>query len=704
MTKPAHTRPCRTAPATAAITQFLRRLAVGLGVFMGGLITGPVMAQDATQNAVAGPPSAIDFYRHPQMGQVRLSPTGRRLALALSAGERVALAVLDLEGGSPPKVVAHYSDADVRNFAWVGEDRLIYSLINLQRGSGDQDFAPGLFAVRADGSSQRALVNTRNDFVRVATNIRNRALEWNHILLHVPETEDADANEIIVGKMSFNNLGELTAVVPMRLNVDNVSLQSLGEGIPDHAARWLFNRRGQPRVVSTLSQQGKVSVFRRTADDQDWKLLATMPAQARSWIPEDIDESDGLYVSVPEGPAGTSVLKRFDFKTGKPATESLVSTPGFDFNGDLIHDRTGAVLGMRVTTDALATVWFDKRLAAWQAEADKALPGRINRIDCRRCRDNDPVLLINSWSDRHPGELFILRPTRTTARWDRIGALRKEIDPRHMATLDLHRVATRDGLEIPVWITLPTPVAADPAASASKSAPRPAVVLVHGGPWANSGAWHWRADAQFLASRGYVVIEPEFRGSTGFGARHFRAGFKQWGLAMQDDVADALKWAVEKGMVDPKRVCIAGASYGGYAALMGPIRYPDLYRCAVSWVGVSEPALMMQSSGWSDFSDEARRFSWPELVGDPVKDAALLADASALRQAKRLKIPVLMAYGALDRRVPLEQGERMRAALTDAGNAPEWVVYPEEGHGWLREANRVDFARRMETFLARHLK
>ena len=665
------------------------------------------MAQLAPLNQSGEPPPVIDFYRHAQMGTVSLSPSGRQLALALSVGERVALAVLDLEGTVPPKVVAHYSDADVRDFHWVNENRLIYSLINLQRGSGDQDFAPGLFAVGADGSDQRLLVRTRYEFARYASNIRNRALEWNHLLLYVPQTADGIGNEIIVGKMSFDNLGDLTAIVPMRLNVDNLTLNSLGEGMPGNAASWLFDRKGQPRVVTTLSREGKVSVFRRTADEQEWKLLATMPAQARRWSAQYVDADDGLYVSVPEGPAGTSVLKRFDVSTGKPATEALVSTPGFDFNGELIQDRTGAVLGLRATTDAVSTVWFDKRLAQWQLEADKTLPGRINRIDCRRCRDDDPVLLVTSWSDRHPGELFVLRPTRSAARWNRVGAMRKDIDPLKMATLDFYRVKTRDGLDMPVWVTVPPAASgvAPPASSApTRPEPRPAVVLVHGGPWANSGSWRWRNDSQFLASRGYVVIEPEFRGSTGFGGRHFRAGLKQWGLAMQDDVADALKWAVDKGWVDPKRVCIAGASYGGYAALMGPIRFPDLYRCAVSWVGVSEPVLMMQSSSWSDFSEEARRYSWPELVGDPIKDVALLSDASALRQANKLKVPVLMAYGAMDRRVPLEQGERMRDALTHAGNPPEWVVYPEEGHGWLREANRIDFARRMETFLAKHLK
>ncbi len=210
---------------------------------------------------------------------------------------------------------------------------------------------------------------------------------------------------------------------------------------------------------------------------------------------------------------------------------------------------------------------------------------------------------------------------------------------------------------------------------------------------------------QFLASRGYVVIEPEFRGSTGFGDRHFRAGWKQWGRAMQDDVADAVSWAAGKGLIDPKRVCIAGASYGGYATLMGLVRHPDKYRCGVAWVAVTEPALLFESDGWNnDISEEARHYTLPVLLGDPKADADMLREVSPVMQAKRIDAPLLLAYGELDRRVPLEHGKRLRQALQALGRSPEWVVYEGEGHGWQTAANRVDFAVRLERFLALHLK
>jgi len=465
--------------------------------------------------------------------------------------------------------------------------------------------------------------------------------------------------------------------------------------MPTGSTRWLFDRHGEPRVAAG-EREGRLSVHWRAPGSDEWRLLATMPANAMTWSPHSVDDDGGLYVTAPEGPAATSALRRFDFAANRPVQgDPMVRTAGFDFHGSLVQDwGGGAMLGVRAETDAQTTVWLDARMAAWQATADQRMPGRVNALSCRRCAGDDPVLLVHSWSDRQPGEFWVFRPLRDGGSWTLIGRSRSEVDARRMATLDFHRVPNRDGLPMPVWLTLP------PGADAKMH--RPAVLLVHGGPWVRGGHWRWNADAQFLASRGYVVIEPEFRGSEGYGGRHFQAGRKQWGRAMEDDLADALQWAVAQGWVDSGRVCIAGASYGGYAALMGPIRYPGMFRCVVAWVAVSDPMLMFTLAR-SDLSEEGKRFSLPELLGDPRTDAAMLAEVSPLAQAARLKVPVLLAYGGSDMRVPIAHGERMRAALKAAGNPPEWVEYPDEGHGWLKPQNRFDFARRMESFLARHL-
>ena len=172
---------------------------------------------------------------------------------------------------------------------------------------------------------------------------------------------------------------------------------------------------------------------------------------------------------------------------------------------------------------------------------------------------------------------------------------------------------------------------------------------------------------------------------------------------MQDDVADAVRWAAEKGFVDGKRVCIAGGSYGGYATLMGAIRYPDLYRCGVAYVAVTDPRLLFEESWSSDMPREAVRYTLPVMIGDLVKDADLLKAAAPVERAQEIRIPILMAFGTDDRRVPLEHGTRMRAAMQAAGQQPEYVTYDGEGHGWLKVENRIDFWTRVEKFLAKNL-
>ena len=215
------------------------------------------------------------------------------------------------------------------------------------------------------------------------------------------------------------------------------------------------------------------------------------------------------------------------------------------------------------------------------------------------------------------------------------------------------RFKARDGLSIPMYVTLPRH-------GARKN--MPTVVLIHGGPWVRGRTWGWNRDTQFLASRGYAVLEPEFRGSLGYGFKHFKAGWGQWGLAMQDDVADAARWAITQGIADPKRICIAGASYGGYAALMG------LARSRTCSAAVSPGSELPTSSNYlptpGPTSARARRFGYGRLIGDPQKDAAKFRATSPLHNADKIKQPVLLAYGAQDLRVPIDHGRRFRSAVT----------------------------------------
>ena len=640
-------------------------------------------AMRAAAAADASPIPLLTFFSNPEIEAVRISPSGRYLALTVPASNgRMVLAVAEIGSDKPPVVVAGSSRVDVYDVRWVNDERLVYNVVDLKVAAYDQLNGPGLATVKRDGSGARVLI--RGLWV-VEMGIGNE-LSPDHGLLEVLRD---GSNDIIVGQYQFNATHDFIGIVPKRLDVTTGRWRSLAVGAPANAVSWVFDAKGEPRALRTL-HNGRGEVFWREGPET-WRSLLNAPSLDMPWEPYAIDRGK-LYVTSPAADS-TEELKVFDVATGKLGDEALVSTPGFDGIDALIYDESDRerVIGLRVDTDAETTVWFDPALKKLQALADARFPDRINRISCADCT-RAGAMLVESFSDRDPGTYSVYRPS--TGEWTTIGRARPAVDPKQMATVDLHRIKARDGLDLPVWVTTPRGAA---------QAARPAVVLVHGGPWVRGKHWRWDADAQFLASHGFVVIEPEYRGSTGFGRSHMRAGFRQWGTAMQDDVADAVKWAAGKGLVDAKRVCIAGASYGGYATLMGTIRYPDLYRCGVAWVAVSDPRLLFEPMWQSDMPREAREFSLPVMIGDPVKDAAMLKAAAPVERAREIKVPMLLAFGSQDQRVPIDHGDRIRAAMRAAGNEPEYVVYAGEGHGWLKVENRIDFWTRVEKFLAKNL-
>lgn len=677
--------------------RILGRLAVAGSA---ALLAWQVHAQPAAETKPASiEPIAVEkFFARPAVLQAKLSPSGRRLAISSSyQADRVGLVVIDLQDQLKASRAALFKDVDVVRFEWTSDERLVFSVRDLEAGSGeDRYLTPGLYTVKADGSELRQLVRRAGTPVIQNGTRRANTLDWNHVLLHVPAQQDGVApDEIIIGHYNLSGR-EIESITPIWLNVRTGRSRSLSAGDePEGAKAWWFDSQGRPRAVS-VERDGRRALWWREPVDGPWRRLLEGGVLSMPFSIHSVGDDGTLYVTRAEGPQAYRVLSRFDFEKMQPSREPLVRTPGFDFAGSLLLERPGSpALGVRVTTDAEQTVWFDADMKRLQLQVDERFPGLVNRLSCRRCGQPDMVVLVHSYSDREPGHLWLYEAG--PQRWTAVARSMRDIDPRRMATVAFERIKARDGAELPLWLTLP--------ADWVKGQPRPAVVMVHGGPWVRGGYWRWQAVEQFLASRGYLVISPEFRGSTGYGFAHYRAGWRQFGQAMQDDVADALLWARKQGLAD-ERACIAGASYGGYSTLMGLARHPELYRCGVAWVAVTDLPLYVKGSWWidDDISSEGRRHRLPELVGDPVKDAELLLAQSPVTQAARIKAPLLLAFGEADQRVPLAHGKRMREALSDLGRPPEWISYANEGHSWRRLETQVDFARRMETFLDRHLK
>ena len=650
-----------------------------------------VSAGASVRAAPAGPlPPVESFFGQARFGSAVLSPNGRLLAVLVGAQDkRDSLAVIDL---SDDKVypTAGFDDADIGRVQWVNNKRLLFDTTDKQLGQRDNRFGPGLYAKNYDGGVLKQLAHRRGEqFALDATRAGiQETLPWNTFMLR---QHGAQTTEFAyVTSPQFDTKGEVTHVDLLRLNT--LTGRSYKVDAPPRAMRWVLDQRGEPAMAIT-AERDEASIHYREPTAKAWKKMASykLYGSTDGYAPLEFGPDGTLYVVANAGKDKQSVYA-MEVASGKMNPAPLITSADYDFHGELIMRRE-KLLGFTMQGDSDSTLWLDAAMKAVQADVDKTLANTANLITVP-VRPETPWVLVTAFSDVQPRTLLLYN-TETRA-FKRIGSERPAIKAAQMGTQEVVRYKARDGLVIPAWLTIPP---------GGKRAGLPLVVLVHGGPYVRGRAWGWRAETQFLASRGYAVLEPEFRGSTGFGEAHFRAGWKQWGLGMQNDIADGAKWAIAEGIVDPGRVCIAGASFGGYATLMGLVNDPELFKCGVSWVGVTDIDLLYNGS-WGfedDISASYRKYGMPKLVGDPVADAAQFKATSPLQQAGRIRQPLLLAYGGADRRVPLFHGERFYKAVKQTNPNVEWIVYPDEGHGWALPKNEIDFWNRVERFLERHI-
>lgn len=475
------------------------------------------------------------------------------------------------------------------------------------------------------------------------------------------------------------------------VNARTGNRQRFRVSLPGKPAAWAFDESGELRAVTMIdssrwSGTSKISNWYRRAATQDWQLLQEWPVSALNevWYPFDVlPQADTLAVSSRQGRDTWAVFK-YD-AVSRQHVELMAAHARDDI---LLVEGLDAPNVERVITGGLRpqTFWFDARWASLQAGIDAALPGRTNDLQ----GDKNGRVLVTSYGDVDPGRWYVL-DTRTSKLREIVAAMPK-IDPAGMHTKQTMRYAARDGLSIPAYLTRP---------AGSDGQPAPTVVLIHGGPHVRD-RWDWDQEVQMLAESGYVVFQPQFRGSSGFGRRFEDAGYRQWGRSMQDDIADGVRYLVQEKIADPARVCIVGASYGGYAAMWGAIKTPELYRCAASFAGVSDLADWLSSGLWDDTSPVTRAIR-RDRIGDPDKDRIALDEISPLKHADRLRTPIFIAHGSLDRRVLASQSRAMVEALKRAGQPVEWMWFDEDGHGFSTAKSRVRYYAALLDFLGRHL-
>ena len=597
-----------------------------------------------------------DFFRKPEYVQVRLSPDGRRLSWMAPHGRRLNVFVRDLATGVERRVT-EATERDIAGHAWVDDEHLIYA----QDRGGDENHR--LYAVAHDGSN--AIDLTPFEGVKCSV---------------VDDLEDVPGE--ILFRMNRRN-PELFDVY--RLKVATGAMECIAEN-PGNVQGWITDQRGRLRLATTTDGVHTGILYRATESDP-WREVASYSfKESAEPLFFTFDDRD-IYVCSNLG-RDKSAIYRYDLESGQP-TELVFEHPEVDVD-HLLHSRHRRVLtGVAFVTDKRGYHFFDERRAAIQGFLDERLPGRENAL-VAHSRD-ETRYVVHSGGDRTRGGYWLLEtdadgPAQLTHLFDASPWLVEE----ELASMEPIQYTARDGLTIHGYLTRPT---------GAEGRELPLVVNPHGGPWARD-AWGFNAEVQFLASRGVAVLQTNFRGSTGYGRAFWEASFGQWGLSMQDDVTDAVQWAIDEGIADPKRVAIYGGSYGGFATLSGITKTPELYACAVSYVGVSNLFTWTAAFPpyWKPFLEMIH-----EMVGHPERDAQRWKATSPFFHAEKIRCPLLVAQGANDPRVPKAESDQIVAAVRARGLPVDYLVKENEGHGFHNEENQFEFYRHMETFFREHL-
>jgi len=622
--------------------------------------------------APSAPPPVEHFFREFEFKEMTLSPDGRHIAMTGPSRGRANLAVFDLDQREP-RWLTGFGDRDVYGVRWVG-GRLVFQAAVHGFDSG------ALYAIDRDSTDARILVSSlRKQAEGVVTSFRlvdpfsNIPGSDEHLLV---EKESID---------QFNTARDLGTPDILRFNIRTGGSEVEARN-PGDVVAWVADLQGRVRAALAVKRATTRLLYRDTPADA-WREVKSWEFGQPGVYPVTFaGDNRRLLVNV-ENPDRPDSLALFDPATGAVG-RNLWQHDVVDPGGLLLDPHTLAAVGVAWDAGRPEQRFFDQQLQAAQAAVDRALPDTFNAlVDYSRDRKR---LLYLAASDRDPGTYVLLDTEKRAV--EVMGSRAGWIKPADMAPMRAIQYRSRDGLTIHGYLTAP----AD-----GRSGPWPLVVMPHGGPWSRDH-WGFDPDVQFLASRGYAVLQPNFRGSTGYGLAFTTAGFKQWGRKMQDDITDGVQWAVQEGIADPRRVAIFGASYGGYAVLAGLVQTPELYRCGINYVGVTDLVMMLRGVA----SRMPARFAAGHklAVGDLRADREQLEASSPVNQVEKIRAPLLMAYGELDPVVHIDQGRKLARVLRRAGKEFELITEPMEGHGFRIEKNRIELYRKIEAFLAKHLE
>ncbi len=622
------------------------------------------------------------FARLPVMSNVAISPGGRHIAAAMpdKSGNK-AVVIFDLtQIGKKPPLVASTGDWDLSWLRWKSDERLLVSGRHSQFDGNIGIAQTRLIAVNADGSKLEWLVKPRN----IGLTVSARPLNADQVVDFLPD----DPQHVLMGL----SLGDSSGPQLYRVDVENNRREVVESGKP-WIQWWWRDHAGRVRLARGYDGYGtfdaRLKTYYRTAVDADWQEIWDETTTGTTFRPVVFDRADPDVILVrSDHDGGRQGLYRYRLSS-REFIEKLFLHPEVDLADVMMDARGREVEGVSYITDSGHAEWLSPAMAAIHRDLAAQLPGWAVAIGSRT-RDDARMVVFAEAAD-HSGRYYLYEPASRTLRL--FSTTYPALDEYDLARPAAVRYKARDGLEIPGYLTLPRGVRNPPERLL------PAVVIPHGGPEARDYA-AFNPEVQLLANRGYAVLQMNFRGSAGYGTAFRQAGAQEWGDAIQDDITDGARWLIETRVADPARICIVGGSFGGYAALMGVVREPALYRCAVSLNGLTDLPSFLETVG--RYGGDRRWYA--ERIGKYWADGRKLAQNSPARRAADIRAPILLVQAVEDSVVPSTQAGKMVKALQDAGRTFRYVKLQNEDHWLSHGPARLQYFQELDAFLAEHLR
>lgn len=616
------------------------------------------------------------LFQRAKYQDVKISPDGKHLAVAMDSDGKRALIFISRSTMKMVGASKLPGKNEVGTYHWANNERVVFKIFQREPWQEELSYYGELFAVNIDGSSSELIYGYRNvdNTLGTRTKKKKQIKGWANIVDMLPDDEK---NILISSTPWGSNFAGL-----YKLNIYNGRSKKQVIGTPVANAKFVTNAQGEAKLVKGVNKQNEIEVHIRK--DDEWQELASEKF-GNNFYPLTFDESGENLFVVDNFQQDKTGLFKLNLSNGKM---TAIFTPG-DVDVSQVKITSDEKNVYAVASENGFPTYHLINNELKEAQVFKQLVASFpdQRIDITSRTEKGDVYIVRVSSDIEAGQFYIFDLAN-----NKLSGLFKfhpNISPQQLAYTDPIEFMSSDGFKIRGYFTQAKTKSADIIA--------PLVVLVHGGPHSKDD-WEYSSEVQYLALNGYSVLQVNFRGSTGYGAKFYNAGFKHWGDTIQQDIYEAYQWAISAGIANKDNACIMGGSFGAYSALQSAIKYPNTYRCAIGYAGVYDLALMF------DEGNIKKLYRGKAYLEDTLgTDAAVHSQMSPVHNVSRIEIPIFIAHGEQDEQVPFEHSVRLKSALDEARKPYTWHKFSRESHGFFDPENHAEYMKSVVSFLDKNI-